>query len=80
MNLNRTTNPLRGLLDTMRERRESRARYAALKRDLASYRTPREIDDLLGVIRHQEGPEAQQVRDILIDNLSRTSTAQDRAA
>jgi hypothetical protein len=75
-----TTNPVRGLLDTMRERRESRARYADLKRELASYRTPREIDDLLGVIRDQDGPEAQQIRDILLDNLRRPTIALHRAA
>jgi hypothetical protein len=53
----------------LRERREARAAYRALERELASYRTPREVDDLLGTIDDQDGPEAQQIRDILLDNL-----------
>jgi hypothetical protein len=60
--------------DELRERREARARYMTMKRELASYRTPREINDLLGVIEHQEGPEtpeAQQIRSILFENQRR---------
>lgn len=67
------------LRDERRERREARAEYLALQRELSSYRTAREVDDLLGVIAHQEGPEAQQIRDILTDNL-RPTTVWRRAA
>ena len=67
------------LRDVLRERREARASYDALKRELASYQTAREVDDLLGVIAGQDGPEAQQIRDILLDNL-RPTTALYRAA
>jgi hypothetical protein len=70
--MNIAVSPIRQRINTIRdelsERREARARYNAMKRDLASYRTPREIDDLLGVIEYQEGPEApeaQQIQEIL---------------
>ena len=68
-NLNSIRERLSTLRDAMRERREARASYDALKRELASFRTAREVDDLLGVLASQEGPEAQQIRDILLDNL-----------
>lgn len=63
---------IRTLRDELRQRRAARAQYLALRQELASYRTPAEVDDLLGVIADQEGPEAQQIRDILLDNLTRT--------
>jgi hypothetical protein len=55
-----------------RERREARARQAALKQDLATFRTEREVDDLLGAVRETDGREAEQIRDILLDNLRPT--------
>ena len=67
------------LRDERRERREARAHYRALQRELASFRTPREIDDLLGVIANQDGPQAQQIRDILTDN-RRVTALSGRAA
>jgi hypothetical protein len=70
--MNIASNPIRERINTIRdelsERREARARYNAMKRELATYRTPREVDDLLAVIEHQDNPEAQQIRDILFDN------------
>jgi hypothetical protein len=60
------------MLDARRERQEARARQAALKQDLASFRTEREVDDLLGAVRDQDGLEAEQIRDILLDNLRPT--------
>lgn len=62
------------LRDELRQRREERASYDALRRELASYQTAREVDDLLGVISTQEGPEAEQIRDILLDNLRPATT------
>lgn len=53
------------LRDELRVRREARAEHLGLQRELASYRTPREIDDLLGVIANEDGPDAQRIRDIL---------------
>ena len=55
--------------ENVRIDREARAAYQSLQRELASFRSPHEIDDLLGSIRDEEGPEAQQVRDILLNNL-----------
>jgi hypothetical protein len=73
-----TNAPLRSVLDLLstvrderRERREARDAFRALQQELAAYSTPREVNDLLGTIRDQEGAEAQLVRDILLDNLSR---------
>ena len=54
--------------DQVRERRQERAEHRALERELASYRTPSEIDELLVVLGQHEGPEAQEVRDILLQN------------
>jgi hypothetical protein len=56
----------------LREQRQERAEHLALQRELATYRTPHEIDDLLGVIADQDGRDAQRVRDILLDNLRPT--------
>ena len=82
--MNIATNPVRGLVSTirdeLRERREARARYDALKRELASYRTTREVDDLLGVVMNQEGPEAEEIRDILLDNLRQPTSVLYRVA
>jgi hypothetical protein len=60
------------LRDQVREQRRERAEHLALQRELATYRTPREVDDLLGVLADQDGRDAQQVRDILLDNLRPT--------
>jgi len=65
--------------DELRERREARAAYRALEQELASYRTPHEIADLLGTISDQESPEAEQIRDILLSN-QRPTTALYRAS
>ena len=70
--MNIALNPVRErfttIRDELRERREARARYNAMKRELAAYTSPREIDDLLAVLEHHEEPEAQQIRDILVKN------------
>ncbi len=55
--------------ETLRERRAARAAYRSLRQELASYGTSREVDDLLGSLKDQDGAEAQQIRDILLDNL-----------
>ena len=67
------------LRDELRERRNARAQYRALQRELSTYRTPREIDDLLGVLANQEGSDAEQIRDILLAN-QRPTTPFYRAA
>lgn len=55
--------------DELRERREARAAHTALRAELAHYRTPAEIDDLLMSVDAQDSPEAEQIRGILMDNL-----------
>ena len=55
--------------DELRERREARAARNALRADLAHYRTPHEIDDLLASVDAEETPEAEMIRGILMDNL-----------
>ncbi len=67
--IGRTREAIRAKREQLSERREARASRRALQRELASYTTPHEVDDLLGVIKDQEGPEAEQIRDILLDNL-----------
>lgn len=65
--------PVRELVSTtrdeLRQRREATAAYRELQQQLASYQSPWEVDDLLGVISDEDGPEAQQIRDILLSNL-----------
>lgn len=63
----------------IRERREAAAAFRALQQELSSFQTPREIDDLLCAITDDDGPEAEQVREILINNL-RPATPLFRAA
>ena len=55
--------------DELRERREARAAHTALRAELATYRTPSDIDDLLASVDAQETPEAEMIRGILMDNL-----------
>jgi hypothetical protein len=54
--------------DELRARREARARSKALRRDLASYTTPREVDDLLAIVEHQDNSDAEQIRNIVFEN------------
>jgi hypothetical protein len=55
--------------DELRERREARAARTALRADLAHYRTPSDIEDLLASVDSQDSPEADVIRDVLMDNL-----------
>jgi hypothetical protein len=56
--------------DELRQRREARAADRALRADLAHYRTPTEIDDLLATVAEDDSREAEIVRDVLMDNLA----------
>jgi hypothetical protein len=53
----------------LREARQERAAHRALKRELASYTTPVEVDDLLGSLRGKEGADVEVICRILIRNL-----------
>jgi hypothetical protein len=55
--------------DELRERREARREYRALARDLATYTTRSEVDDLLALVGDENTVEAQQIRRILAQNL-----------
>ena len=61
---------LREMQDQFRARRAARANRRDLERQLASYRTPREINDLLLLIGRQDSPGAEEVREILEGNLA----------
>ncbi len=77
--MNTNTNPgsirtiVRSARGEFRARREARAALKALEQELASYSTPREVNDLLTLIENEEGVEAEQIRDILSENLVRTA-------
>jgi hypothetical protein len=55
--------------DELRQRRTANAEHRALQQELASYNTSSDVNDLLGVIKDQDGPEAEQIREILLGNL-----------
>jgi hypothetical protein len=54
--------------DELRDRRAVRASFRELERSLSSYSSRREVDDLLALIAHDEGPDAQRVRRIVARN------------
>jgi hypothetical protein len=55
--------------DELKERRDARAALRRLEADLAHYRTPTEIDDLLAAVDREDSTEAEMIRGILMDNL-----------
>src|SRR4051794_31295754 len=55
--------------DELRERRAQRAARTALRADLAHSRPPAEIDDLLATVDAEDGPDAELIRGVLMDNL-----------
>jgi hypothetical protein len=60
---------LASVRDELRERRQARAEERALERDLASYTSPAEVDELLTMMGDAEGPDADRIRTILTRNL-----------
>jgi hypothetical protein len=79
---NHTTAPVRssgwlpGMRATLNERRHARAARRALEADLASYRSPAEIDDLLAALeRADDSPVTEQIRTILYSNLTHRTAA-----
>jgi len=62
---------LSALRDELAARRSARAARLDLRRQLASYTTPGEVDDLLAVIGDREGREADTMRRVLNQNLHR---------
>ena len=73
--LNHTTAPVRShgwlseLRTALRERRQATADRRALAAELASYRTPAEIEDLFAAIRTQDdSPTTDEMRRMLFTN------------
>ncbi len=60
--------------DELSERRHFRAEYRVLQRELASYATRAEVDDLLATIEGQKGAEVDMIRSILTNNLIQQRT------
>ena len=58
-----------GLRDNLRGSRGARTRRA-LEADLASFTTRADVDDLLAAMSDIDSPEADQIRTILVRNLS----------
>lgn len=54
--------------DELRERRQARASRRTLERELASYNTRAQVDDLLGALAGQDNEQAQEIRDIVMRN------------
>ena len=59
------------LRDELAARRRARAARLDLRRELASYTTPREVDDLLALIGDRDGREADTMRRVLTQTLHR---------
>jgi hypothetical protein len=59
--------------DELRERRQVRAARRTLERELASYTTVSDVNDLLGAMSGQDGAAADEVREILLRNQLRHS-------
>ncbi len=68
------TELLPALRATLRTRRTERAARRRLENELAAYQTPRDINDLLLLISNQEGADADEVREVLSDNLAAWGT------
>lgn len=61
--------------DDLRERRQARAAHRTLERELATYTTPAEIEDLLGAMRGRDDAASDEMRDLLIRNLQHRHVA-----
>ena len=72
--LSRPRQLLATVRDELRERRRVRASYRELERSLSAYSTRREADDLLAMIAHQDGPDADRIRRILARNVQDQAT------
>jgi hypothetical protein len=73
---NHTTAPVRSagwlaeVRSSLSERRQARAARRALEAELASYRTPADVEDLFAALRTQDdNPTAEEMRTILFANL-----------
>jgi hypothetical protein len=65
----RSRHILSGVRVELRDLRQARSHRRALERDLASYRSRSEVDDILAMISDQSDPDADLIREILNRNL-----------
>jgi hypothetical protein len=68
-----STHLVASVRDELRGRRQARAARRTLERELAAYTTTSDVNDLLGAMRGQDGPEADRVREIVLRNQLRHS-------
>lgn len=54
---------------SLREHLQARAERRQLRRELSTYTTTAEVDDLLGSLRGQDGIQAEEMRTIVLRNL-----------
>ena len=54
--------------DELRERRQARAARRTLERELASYNTPAQVNDLLGSMLGQDDAESAKIREVILRN------------
>jgi hypothetical protein len=59
---------LAGVRDERRQRREARDAYLKLERELSTYSTPAQVDDLLIALSGHDDHDSQVIRDILTRN------------
>jgi hypothetical protein len=84
--LNHTTAPvrsygwLRELRSSLSERRQANAARRTLETELATYRTPAEVEDLFAALRREDdNPTAEEMRSILFQNLQGAAHARTAA-
>jgi hypothetical protein len=59
--------------DELRDRRQARATRRTLERELSSYRTAAEVNDLLGSLQVQDDAQLEEIRTIVARNQLRHS-------
>lgn len=68
------------LRENLHDTREARAKHSTLKRELASYTTRAEVDDLLGSLQGQGDGDVEAMRRILTQNLQQLERPKQLAA
>lgn len=61
--------------DDLRERRQARAARRTLERELATYTTPAEVEDLLMAMRGRDDAQTEAMRGLLVRNLQHQHVA-----
>ena len=66
-----STHLVASVRDELRDRRSERANRRTLQRELATYNTRSDVNDLLGSLQGQDGRAAQEIREIVLRNQMR---------